>query len=111
MTVEAVKLKLSFHCGTSPSAMILTLHDEQGGFVAAMDEDQRKLGFYSPLDHYALHILDADPTSASAGGWLEDTSLVEKYKMSDEDYNKREKTYRKWKVSACKGLRARPWRC
>ena len=39
-----------------------------------------------------------DPTSASAGGWLEDTSLVEKYKISDDAYDKREKTYRKWKV-------------
>eukprot|EP00951_Prasinocladus_malaysianus_P047272 scaffold649683_cov45-Prasinocladus_malaysianus.AAC.1 len=35
--------------------------------------------------------------SASAGGWLEDTSKVEKYTISDEDYNKRENTFRKYK--------------
>lgn len=43
---------------------------------------------------YTLHIIDTDPTSASAGGWLEDTSLVQKYTMSDDDYNQRENTYR-----------------
>jgi hypothetical protein len=36
------------------------------------------------------------------GGWLEDTSLVDKYKMSDEEYNKRENTYRKWKEGKLK---------
>ncbi|KXZ44461.1 hypothetical protein GPECTOR_67g301 [Gonium pectorale] len=96
-TIESVKVKLSFHCGTSPSAMLLTLLDESGAAVATLWEDTRKLGFYSPRDGYTLHITDSDPGSASAGGWLEDTSLVEKYRISDEAYDKREKTYRKWK--------------
>ena len=43
---------------------------------------------------YSIHIVDMDPASASAGGWLEDTSLVDKYRMNDEEYNKRENTYR-----------------
>jgi hypothetical protein len=47
---------------------------------------------------YTIHIVDTDPTSSSAGGWLEDTSLVDKYKMSDEDYGKREESYRNFKV-------------
>lgn len=37
---------------------------------------------------------DNDPTSLSRSGWLEDTSKVEKYVMSEEDYAKREGTYR-----------------
>lgn len=41
-----------------------------------------------------LHIVDTDPTSLSANGWLEDTSKVEKYVMSEDDYNKRDNTYR-----------------
>lgn len=32
--------------------------------------------------------------SVSRGGWLEDTSKVEKYVMSEDDYNSREGTYR-----------------
>lgn len=101
MSVEAVKVKLSFHCGTSPSAMVLSLLDENGTMLYTLWEDHRKLGYYSPRDGYALHIVDSDPTSASAGGWLENTALVEKYKMSDEDYSKRENTYRRWKVRLC----------
>lgn len=97
MTVEAVKVKLSFHCGTNPSAMVLSLLDESGTMLYTLWEDHRKLGYYSPRDGYVLHIVDSDPTSASAGGWLENTALVEKYKMSDEDYSKRENTYRRWK--------------
>ena len=37
---------------------------------------------------YRIHIIDLDPSSVTSGGWLEDTSLVEKYKISDEAYNK-----------------------
>ena len=37
-----------------------------------------------------------DPHSLAKHGWLEDTSKVEKYKMSDADYDKREGTVRKW---------------
>lgn len=46
------------------------------------------------FNRYIIHIIDLDPQSASAGGWLEDTSLVQKYVMSDDEYNKRENTYR-----------------
>ena len=49
------------------------------------------------LHRYTLHIQDTNPLSMSANGWLEDTSKVEKYVMSDEAYNKREGTYRKYK--------------
>ncbi|EPS70893.1 hypothetical protein M569_03866, partial [Genlisea aurea] len=55
------------------------------------------LGFYSPRDGYRIHIVDLDPLSVTSGGWLEDTSLVEKYKISDEAYNKRDGTFRKFK--------------
>lgn len=37
---------------------------------------------------YRLHIVDLDPSSVTSGGWLEDTSLVEKYTISDEAYDK-----------------------
>lgn len=36
-----------------------------------------------------MHIVDLDPSSVTTGGWLEDTSLVEKYTISEEDYAKR----------------------
>ncbi len=46
------------------------------------------------LCRYVIHISDLNPHSLSANGWLEDVSKVEKYVMSDEEYNKRANTVR-----------------
>lgn len=43
-----------------------------------------------------IHCIDTDPNSGSRGGAYEDTSLVERYVMSDEEYNKRTGTLRDW---------------
>lgn len=69
MTVESVKRKMCFHCGTPPSAQALQLKDERGRLLAALDDDTRKLGFYSPRDGFTLHIIDTDPTSLSGACW------------------------------------------
>jgi tubulin-folding cofactor B len=50
MSIESVKIKLSFHCGTSPSAMVLQLMDDTKKVIATLYEDDKKLGFYSPYD-------------------------------------------------------------
>ena len=50
-----------------------------------MDDDLKPLGFYSPMDGYTIHVVDTDPNSILSQ--LEDLSQVEKYVMSDEDYN------------------------
>lgn len=42
------------------------------------------------LDRYRLHVIDLDPSSVTSGGWLEDTSLVEKFQISEEAYDKRD---------------------
>ena len=46
----------------------------------------------------AIHITDLDPHSLAANGGLEDVSLVKKYEISDDDYNKREDNFRKWRA-------------
>ncbi|KAL0900482.1 hypothetical protein Bca101_084443 [Brassica carinata] len=97
MNVEAVKEKLWKKCGTSVNAMALELYDESGSKVALLSDDTRPLGFYSPFDGFRLHIVDLDPSSVTTGGWLEDTSLVEKYTISEEDYAKRTDSFRKFK--------------
>ncbi|CAL8462895.1 g2429 [Coccomyxa elongata] len=102
MTVEAVKIKLSTHCGTTTSDMILQMKDSSGKLVAVLTEPHRKLGFFSPEDGWVLHIIDTNPNSLSARGWLEDTSKVQKYVMSDADYDARENTYRQYKAQKLK---------
>lgn len=46
--------------------------------------------FIVSFERYRLHIIDLDPSSVTSGGWLEDTSLVEKYQISEEAYDKRD---------------------
>ncbi|KAJ7537639.1 hypothetical protein O6H91_11G071900 [Diphasiastrum complanatum] len=97
ITVDNVKEKLSRQCGTTLDSMVLQLYDDNNTKICDLVEVSRPLGFYSPLEGYRLHIVDLDPTSVTAGGWLEDTSLVEKYTISDEAYNKRDDTFKKFK--------------
>ncbi|KAL7583848.1 tubulin-folding cofactor B [Lactuca sativa] len=96
-TVEAVKDKIWKKCGTSVASMRLELYDDTGVKLSDITDNTRPLGFYSPLDGFRLHVIDLDPSSVTSGGWLEDTSLVEKYKISDEAYDKLDGTYRKFK--------------
>jgi tubulin-specific chaperone B len=62
-----------------------------------MIDDSKKLGFYSPRHGMRVHVVDHDPMSLSRGGGLDDVSQVEKYVMSEEDYDKRSNTLRSWK--------------
>ncbi|KAK4362668.1 hypothetical protein RND71_017909 [Anisodus tanguticus] len=96
-TVEAMKEKLWKKCGTSVNSMSLELYDETGAKTSVLSDNARPLGFYSPLDGFRLHVIDLDPLSVTSGGWLEDTSLVEKYTISDEAYGKLGGTFRKFK--------------
>lgn len=97
MTVESIKEKLWKKCGTSVDSMLLELYDDTGVKVCDLNDNLRLLGFFSPQDGYRLHIIDLDPASVTSGGWLEDTSLVEKYTISEEAYNNLDGTYRKFK--------------
>ncbi|CAN6440164.1 unnamed protein product [Victoria cruziana] len=87
-TVESVKEKLWRKTGTSVVSMSLELYDDAGQKACDLPDNQRPLGFYAPRDGYRLHIIDHDPSSVTAGGWLEDTSAVEKYTISEEAYDK-----------------------
>ncbi|KAJ4701122.1 tubulin folding cofactor B [Melia azedarach] len=97
MSVESVKEKLWKKCGTSVSSMCVELYDDTNTKLSDLNDNSRPLGFYSPLDGYRLHVIDLDPSSVTSGGWLEDTSLVEKYSISEEEYRKRDGTFRKFK--------------
>ncbi|KAM7256208.1 hypothetical protein ACFE04_011949 [Oxalis oulophora] len=97
MTVDSVKHKLWQKCGTSVNSMHLELFDDSNSKISDLSDDSRPLGFYSPFDGFRLHVIDLDPASLTSGGWLEDTSLVEKYTISEQDYAKRDGTFRKFK--------------
>ena len=50
MTVDAVKYKLSSHCGTPATDMLLQLRNSNGSLISVLTDSHRKLGFYSPQD-------------------------------------------------------------
>jgi tubulin-folding cofactor B len=64
--------------------------------VPPTENPATKLGFYSLQHGMRIHCLDLNPNSISAGGRLENVSLVKKYHISEEDYNKRKNTLRRW---------------
>ncbi|XP_048574423.1 tubulin-folding cofactor B-like isoform X2 [Triticum urartu] len=78
-------------------SMRLELRDEAGARVADLGRDAAPLAAYSPYVGYRLHVIDLDPSSVTSGGWLEDTSFVDKYTMSDDAYDELGTNIRKFK--------------
>lgn len=100
-TIGEVKEKLYRHCGTSPEWMALVL--KSGGRVLCeLKDDKKKLGFYGVKTGMEVKIIDQNPHSLAKNGGLEDVSLVKKYVMTDDDYDKRENTLRNFKKKKLK---------
>ena len=66
------------------------------GEIPQDTNDTFKLGYYSLQHGMTIHCMDLDPYSSSKGGQYEDTTLIEKYSMTDTDYDKRQGTLRDW---------------
>ena len=83
------------HVGSNVSTMRLSLKDWDGAVVADLADDTKMLGYYSPRT--------AGPSTSRTQRQLRLRRRLArrreqgKYTMSDEDYNKREGTYRQWK--------------
>eukprot|EP00276_Gloeochaete_wittrockiana_P020158 CAMPEP_0184337608 /NCGR_PEP_ID=MMETSP1089-20130417/6010_1 /TAXON_ID=38269 ORGANISM="Gloeochaete wittrockiana, Strain SAG46.84" /NCGR_SAMPLE_ID=MMETSP1089 /ASSEMBLY_ACC=CAM_ASM_000445 /LENGTH=237 /DNA_ID=CAMNT_0026663463 /DNA_START=30 /DNA_END=740 /DNA_ORIENTATION=- len=95
--IAALKEKLYLLFGTKPAYMRLQLQDEDGSVIAILDNDEFPLGMYGPQDGYRVHVIDEDPFQTVAQ--MQDVSQVEKYTISEEDYNRRDDTFRKWKAN------------
>jgi tubulin-specific chaperone B len=120
-TIQQVKIRIHQKTGTPPHFQRLVL--KSGGqtlqeLKAAAEEnissssttnfDDYKLGYFFGSGHDSIsgtamflpslqiHCIDINPHSASKGGQLEDISLVEKYRMSEDEYNQRKGTLRDW---------------
>jgi len=97
-TVSTLRDKIHQQTGTPPHFQHLQLIS--GGQIFAQippnQETNRMLGYYSLSHGMTCHCVDIDPHSNSKNGGYEDVSLVKRYVMSDEDYNKRKGTIRDW---------------
>jgi tubulin-folding cofactor B len=100
-TIASLRDKIHQKTGTAPQYQHLQIKQsaDAGAVlfeIPVLTDDDRKLGYYSLTHGMAVHCIDTDPHSASRGGGYEDTSLVKRYVMSDEDYEKRKGTLRDW---------------
>ena len=99
-TVDCLRQKIHQKTGTSPHMQHLQLKTTAGGTIfyeiSPETESERKLGYYNLPLGANVHCVDIDPHSSSAGGQYENTALVEKYRMTDEEYDKRKGTLRDW---------------
>lgn len=75
--------------------MKLILKDKNNGFVADLDNPSATLGSYGAQDGYVILVMDSNPNSIHKE--IEDMSSIEKYKISEEDYDKLGDNFKKWK--------------
>ena len=94
--IETLKTRLYSIVGTSPSHMQLQLFSVDGQLVHGDMPDDSTLGQCGcTMDHMRVHVIDNDPTSSLSQ--LNNVESVQKYVISEEDYDKRDDTFRKWK--------------
>lgn len=73
------------------------MKNASGEVVCNLDDDTKTLEQCGARDHYCLHCVDTNPNANSFLGEFEDLSKVDKYVMTDADYDKRDDSYRKFR--------------
>ncbi|KAH7335456.1 CAP Gly-rich domain-containing protein [Rhizoctonia solani] len=93
-TIGQLKGKLESVTGIAPESQRLTVHrsvDEQDSTpLHILDDDSRPLGYYSLSDMMLLKVADTNTNSLT--GQFTDVSNVEKFELTDEEYQKRKDT-------------------
>nr|XP_033810980.1 tubulin-folding cofactor B isoform X2 [Geotrypetes seraphini] len=78
--------KLELVVGIPASCMDLELFDTSNRLLLRLDSDEALLGSYPVDDGCRIHVVDKSGTKT---GVFEDLSRVEKYELSDDNYDKR----------------------
>ncbi|KAF9970499.1 hypothetical protein BGZ73_006786 [Actinomortierella ambigua] len=87
LTIENVKSRLEPITGVSPAFQQLQLYKD-GVFVTTMEGDPNAmLGSFPLEDYWTIRVIDTNPTRVK--GQFNDVSLVEKFEISQEEYEKR----------------------
>ncbi|XP_067317149.1 tubulin-folding cofactor B-like [Anolis sagrei] len=91
LTLAEFKCKLELVVGSPASCMDLELYTADDKFVMKLDSDEALLGSYPVDDGCRIHVIDR---SGANIGEYEDLSRVEKFELTDADYDKRTDTAR-----------------
>ena len=73
----------------------MQLKDTKNKLIAELEEDNRTLGYYGTQTGMIIYVIDSNPNSILKE--IESYEGVEKYMMSDEDYDKLPENFKKWK--------------
>lgn len=92
-SVADIKAKIYGMTGSSEEHMRLFLN----GQVELRESDNKLLGEYGAKSGDYLRVVDEDPFSTARGGALDDVSQVTKFELTEEEYDKRDNTYRAYK--------------
>uniref|UniRef100_A0A8C6YAX7 Tubulin folding cofactor B n=1 Tax=Naja naja TaxID=35670 RepID=A0A8C6YAX7_NAJNA len=84
--MDLCQCKLELVVGSPASCMELELYTPDDKFVMKLDRDEALLGSYPVDDGYRIHVIDR---SGATIGEYEDVSRVEKFQISDTEYDKR----------------------
>eukprot|EP00741_Cyanophora_paradoxa_P021788 tig00000241_g21031.t1 len=98
MTLGRLRDRLYAIFGTKPDHQKLQIKSSDGAVlrtIAPEDDGAIPVSALNVQDGMRIHVVDVDPTGALAA--LTDVSRVEKYTMSEGDYDKRTDNFRKWK--------------
>lgn len=91
-----VKSHLCKKYGTLPEYMKIRLTRKDQDPIM-LDDEEKSLGNYGLLDYDTIHVIDSNPNSTIVQNNFDDLSTVKKYEISEEDYNKRNDTIRKFR--------------
>jgi tubulin-folding cofactor B len=98
-SLYTLRQRIHRQTGTPPIDQHLQVYDgdQVVAEIPADTSDEYVLGRFGILHHgMRVHCIDMNPYSGSSGGAYEDTSLVEKFTLSDEAYDAKEATLRAW---------------
>lgn len=93
-TIEKLKDRVYIMCGTTPEDQILFAKDKITGNSANLDNDEKSLEWYGICHEAEIHITDTNPFAKEHALSFTDVTRVDKYVMSDEEYDKRKGTVR-----------------
>ncbi|KAK3829174.1 MAG: CAP Gly-rich domain-containing protein [Benniella sp.] len=88
-SIDSLKSKFVSVTGISPEFQQLFLHDDKDAPVTSMEgyPQDTKLGAFPIENYWTIRVIDTNPSSVK--GQFTDVSLVKKFELTEEEYEKR----------------------
>ncbi|KAG0245698.1 CAP Gly-rich domain-containing protein [Mortierella sp. GBAus27b] len=88
-TIDSIKSRLQPITGISPEYQQLQLHDANNAHVMSLEGHpvDTMLGAFPIEDYWTIKVVDTNPSSIK--GQYTDVSLVQKFELTEEEYEKR----------------------